>query len=228
MQQDDLKEKDEYILFFKIVPGKIVNAARNWINSSPQTEATTFTFSFVFILLPWRKGMEVGNQKPWSLVVAGCGFWSENINQRHVVVNSLSPQRFYIVPQNFCTWGEDNFKTSGFFTTCFRKSVISFLNKHIKVIFGQFLKMQNRSFNRNVGFLRVLQACLESCRAGHATKLPRQRDYVFRPKNGWLLILPIFGVPTPFRQQCLKIVRFFLVPRALLLCRFVALSLSLN
>ena len=39
-----------YILF-KIVLGKIAYAARNWINSSPQTEAMTFAFSSVFILL---------------------------------------------------------------------------------------------------------------------------------------------------------------------------------
>ena len=31
MHHDDLKEKDEFILFFKIVHGKIASAARNWI-----------------------------------------------------------------------------------------------------------------------------------------------------------------------------------------------------
>ena len=51
MHQDDLKEKDKFILFFKIVLGKIASAARNLIHSSPQTEATTFAFSSVFILL---------------------------------------------------------------------------------------------------------------------------------------------------------------------------------
>ena len=51
LHQEDLKEKDEFILFFKIALGKIASAARNLINSSPQTEVTTFTFSSVFILL---------------------------------------------------------------------------------------------------------------------------------------------------------------------------------
>ena len=46
-----IKEKNEFILFFHIVLGKIDSVARIWINSSPQTEATTFAFSFVFIFL---------------------------------------------------------------------------------------------------------------------------------------------------------------------------------
>ena len=57
--QDDLKEKDECILFLKIVLGKIASATRNWINSPPpppQTDATTFAFSSVFILLVWWVG----------------------------------------------------------------------------------------------------------------------------------------------------------------------------
>ena len=33
--QDDLKEKDECILFLKIVLGKMASATRNWINSPP-------------------------------------------------------------------------------------------------------------------------------------------------------------------------------------------------
>ena len=37
----------QFILFFC----KTARAARNWINSAPQTEATTFAFSSVFILL---------------------------------------------------------------------------------------------------------------------------------------------------------------------------------
>ena len=39
----------QFILFFKI--GKTASAARNWIKSSPKTEATTFAFYSVFILL---------------------------------------------------------------------------------------------------------------------------------------------------------------------------------
>ena len=53
MHQDDLKERDEFILFFKIVLGKTATAARNLINYSPQTEATTFAFSYVFNLFLW-------------------------------------------------------------------------------------------------------------------------------------------------------------------------------
>ena len=37
LHQDDLKEKDEFILFFTIVPGKIASLARKLINASPQT-----------------------------------------------------------------------------------------------------------------------------------------------------------------------------------------------
>ena len=49
MHEDDLKEKDEFILFFKSVLGKISSAARILINSSLQTEATTFAFSSVCV-----------------------------------------------------------------------------------------------------------------------------------------------------------------------------------
>ena len=49
--QDDMKEKDEFILFFKIVLGKTSSAARNWLNSFPQTEATTVAFSSVSLIL---------------------------------------------------------------------------------------------------------------------------------------------------------------------------------
>ena len=41
----------QIILLIKIVLGKTASAARNWINPSPQTEATTFAFSSVFVLL---------------------------------------------------------------------------------------------------------------------------------------------------------------------------------
>ena len=46
MHQDDLKIRDEFMLFFKIA-----SAARNWIHFVPQTAVTTFAFSSVFILL---------------------------------------------------------------------------------------------------------------------------------------------------------------------------------
>ena len=45
MHQNDLKEKDEFIKFFKIVLGKIASAARN----AHQTAATTFAFFSVFV-----------------------------------------------------------------------------------------------------------------------------------------------------------------------------------
>ena len=48
MHQDDLKIRDEFMLFFKIA-----SAARNWIHFVPQTAVTTFAFSSVFILLLW-------------------------------------------------------------------------------------------------------------------------------------------------------------------------------
>ena len=40
-----------YHPLIKIVQCKTASVARNWINSSPQTEATTFAFSSVFTLL---------------------------------------------------------------------------------------------------------------------------------------------------------------------------------
>ena len=42
-----------FILFFKSSWCKIASAARNWIYSVAQTEATTFAFSSVFTLLLW-------------------------------------------------------------------------------------------------------------------------------------------------------------------------------
>ena len=47
--QDDLKEKDEFIIMFKIVLDKIASAAINLLNPPPpQTGATTFALSSVF------------------------------------------------------------------------------------------------------------------------------------------------------------------------------------
>ena len=45
-----MKEKDELILFLKIVLGKRAITARNLINSFPQTEATTFAFALFFCI----------------------------------------------------------------------------------------------------------------------------------------------------------------------------------
>ena len=54
-----MEEKDKFIPFFKIVLGKMASAARNGINFSPPTEATTFVFSSVFILLLWLQEWSV-------------------------------------------------------------------------------------------------------------------------------------------------------------------------
>ena len=61
MYQDDLKEKDEFILFFKIVPGKKAGAARKFINSAPQKAATTFAIAFCLYSYSMRQpyGYEV-------------------------------------------------------------------------------------------------------------------------------------------------------------------------
>ena len=46
-----LEEQGELNLFFQIVWGKTAGAAKNWINSAPQTDATTFAFASLSILL---------------------------------------------------------------------------------------------------------------------------------------------------------------------------------
>ena len=43
------------VLFFKSSYRRIGSAARNWIKSVPQTAATTFAFSSVFLLLLWSQ-----------------------------------------------------------------------------------------------------------------------------------------------------------------------------
>ena len=52
--------KSSWHPIIQIVQCKKAGAARNFMNSSPQTEATTFAFSFVFILLLWLYHL------PWS------------------------------------------------------------------------------------------------------------------------------------------------------------------
>ena len=47
----DLEEKVEFILFFQLDQGKTASVARNVINSAPQTDAMTFAFASVPILL---------------------------------------------------------------------------------------------------------------------------------------------------------------------------------
>ena len=47
----DLEEKVQFILFFQTDGGKTASAARNWRNVVPQTDATTFAFAYVSILL---------------------------------------------------------------------------------------------------------------------------------------------------------------------------------
>ena len=60
------EELDEFIPFFKTSWCKIASALRNWTNSVPQTAATIFAFSSVFILLllgeyhvVFRQGMTI-------------------------------------------------------------------------------------------------------------------------------------------------------------------------
>ena len=86
--------------------------------------------------------------------------------------------------------------------------------------------------------LSSLEACsllmwrwvtMHSGRAGQATTLPRQRDYVVQATK--LLVFhyynTIFVVATPFRHRDLCIFKIFLVPKALLRhCWVVALLLS--
>ena len=62
MHQDDLKENDKFILFCKIALGK--TQARH---SFPQTEATTFAFSSVFIFLLWIGHSILHTQVLWTV-----------------------------------------------------------------------------------------------------------------------------------------------------------------
>ena len=58
----------QFILLFKIVLVKTASAARNWKNSSPETEGTTIAFSSVFTHLQWvylRRNAEVKISLPW-------------------------------------------------------------------------------------------------------------------------------------------------------------------
>ena len=49
-----LEETVELNSFFQIDRGKTAGAARNWIKSTPQTDATTFALPSVSILLLWN------------------------------------------------------------------------------------------------------------------------------------------------------------------------------
>ena len=48
-----LEEKDEFNRFFQIDRDKTASAARNWTNTAPPTDATTFAFASLSILLLW-------------------------------------------------------------------------------------------------------------------------------------------------------------------------------
>ena len=48
-----LEETVEFIIIFQMDRGKTASAARNWTKSAPQTEATTFVFAILSILLLW-------------------------------------------------------------------------------------------------------------------------------------------------------------------------------
>ena len=75
---------DEFILFFKIVIGKIASAARNLINSSPQTEAMTFVFSSVFILLLCPNCCQVSLWLPVQKKQKNNSVKSQNILNFHI------------------------------------------------------------------------------------------------------------------------------------------------
>ena len=65
LRSDDLKNR--IILFFKSSWYKIASAARNWINSIPQSAATTFAFTSVWILLLWLHPWFVKNRREASV-----------------------------------------------------------------------------------------------------------------------------------------------------------------
>ena len=94
MHQDDLKENDKFILFCKIALGK--TQARH---SFPQTEATTFAFSSVFIfflclhlrdLCLYPSSMRESNaEKKTNRVV--CTECVTQFIMSHAYVHSLAP-----------------------------------------------------------------------------------------------------------------------------------------
>ena len=57
--QDDLKEKDEFIIMFKIVLDKIASAARNLLNPPPppkqERRPLPFLLSFILLIYMARK-----------------------------------------------------------------------------------------------------------------------------------------------------------------------------
>ena len=66
-----LEEMVEFILFFHIDWGKTASVARNWTKSAPQTDATTFAFASLSILLLWSIHIWRVTIK-WLILLQGC------------------------------------------------------------------------------------------------------------------------------------------------------------
>ena len=81
MHQDDSKEKDEFILFFKIVLDKIPTGteARNGVNSAPKRAATTFAFPSFFY--GCRELERIHGLFTFLIFVYLCGCINELFNQ---------------------------------------------------------------------------------------------------------------------------------------------------
>ena len=65
-----------FILFFKSSLCKIASVARNWINSVPQTAATTSAFSCVYILIQCEWDSLLGLR--WTNFILFCRIWSRD------------------------------------------------------------------------------------------------------------------------------------------------------
>ena len=68
MHQDDLNEKDEFILFFKIVLYRqsSYGAARNYINSAPQTAAMTIAVFLLSLSFFFNTHIHHPQQSKWT------------------------------------------------------------------------------------------------------------------------------------------------------------------
>ena len=62
-------------------PRQNSSAARNWINASPKTEATTFAFSSVSVLILWEEGSDKRERKGLqiikSIILCVCVLYSQ-------------------------------------------------------------------------------------------------------------------------------------------------------
>ena len=106
-----VKEKDEFIIFFKIVLDKTDTAAIFWINSSPRTEATTFAFSSVFILLIciYRQFAIQRYQSFWAILLTYVApiYWKYLLGDP---AGLLSNQRLKFAGYLWCEYFRYNFR----------------------------------------------------------------------------------------------------------------------